>query len=69
MPRKAYNEKSMSVYELAKRLGKDPKRLYDTMRRGDFPLGIAYRGSTGGWVYCIPREPAEHFIRTGRVPE
>ncbi len=65
----------MNISEFASRLGyTNPEALKKAMRRDamrhtrDFPLGFAY--NTGEqWVYVIPREPAEAFIKTGRLPD
>ena len=59
----------MSVPEFSRRSGMDVETIRKQMRKKRFPLGFAIKGEGGSWVYHIPREPAEHYLRTGRLPE
>ena len=55
--------------EMAKVLGKqNPNTIKAALRRGDYPIGMAYKGPGGQWVYDVPREAFMTFARTGRVP-
>ena len=56
--------------EMAKVLGKqNPNTIKAALRRGDYPIGMAYKGPGGQWVYDVPREAFMTFARTGRVPD
>ncbi len=69
MPRKKSNA-CMPVQELAQRIGKSAETIRAAIDSGEFPIGFSTRAK--GNVrkeYWIPREPAEHFLRTGRLPE
>ena len=62
------SELHISVTELAKRMGIDPRTLRNQIITGAFPIGYASKKKDGGMYIYIPREPAEHFLRTGRFP-
>ena len=56
--------------EMARALGKrNPEPIKAALRRGEYPIGIAYKGEGGTWVYDVPREPFMEFVRTGRIPD
>ena len=59
----------MSVAEFSRKSGISITAIHDQMRRGVFPLGFAVRGKNHSFTYHIPREPAEHYLRTGKLPE
>lgn len=63
------NQHRMSVLEFATRSGIDVDTIRDQMRRRVFPLGFAVKGKKRSYTYHIPREPAEYYLRTGRIPE
>ena len=64
------NQYRMSVTEFSERSGMDVETIRDQMRRKVFPLGYCVPGSHGhNRIYHIPREPAEYYLRTGRLPE
>lgn len=55
--------------DVAKIMGiKNPETIRVGLRNGTFPIGFAYQGKKN-WVYIIPKEPFEHFARTGRIKE
>jgi len=62
-------EENMSPAEFARRVGKNPEVIRNAMRAGSFPLGFASRLPSGGWLFVIPRAPAEEFLRTGVLPK
>lgn len=63
------NPYRMSVAEFSQRAGLDVETIRDQMRRKVFPLGYAVKGGSHSYTYHIPREPAEYYLRTGRLPQ
>ena len=64
------DRKYITPNEFAELLGKkNPESIREGLKAGTFPIGMAFKTFSGGWVYFIPREPAEYFARTGRIPE
>ena len=56
--------------EMARVLGKtNPESIRSALRRGTYPIGMAYQTGSDKWVYDVPRAPFEEFARTGRVPK
>ncbi len=55
--------------EMARLLGKEnPATIRAALRRGDYPVGTAYEGPGGRYVYDVPRAAFMEFLRTGRAP-
>ena len=49
--------------EAAKRLGRTQHTIEHGLRSGGLPFGAAYRQASGRYVYIIPREAFERFVR------
>ena len=58
----------ISVAELSKRMGVNPRTLRNQIVDGTFPIGYAAKKKNGNMYIYIPREPAEVFLRTGKFP-
>ena len=59
----------MTVSEFSRKSGMAVTTIQNQMRRGVFPLGFAVRGKNRSFTYHIPREPAEYYLRTGKLPK
>ncbi|MDR1631241.1 MAG: hypothetical protein LBS36_13670 [Oscillospiraceae bacterium] len=63
------NAELITPEEVAQRIGKtNAETVRIGLRNGTFPIGFAYQGKKG-WIYVIPREPFEHFLKTGQVKQ
>lgn len=49
--------------EAAKRLGRTQHTIEHGIRTGELPFGTAFRQASGRFVYIIPREAFERFLR------
>ena len=49
--------------EAARRLGRTQHTIEHGLRTGGLPFGAAYKQASGRYVYIIPREAFERFIR------
>lgn len=68
MPKRS-TDVCMPVSEFSRRSGMYEETIRDQMRRGVFPLGFAVKNGRGGYYHHIPREPAEYYLRTGKLPD
>lgn len=55
----------MTPAEAGRRLGRSQKTIEHGLRTGAFPFGTAYQQASGRYVYIIPREAFERFMRGG----
>lgn len=66
---KKKNPALITPEEMARMLGKtNPEPIREALRRGTYPIGMAYQTGSGQWIYDVPRAPFEEFARSGRVP-
>lgn len=49
--------------EAGRLLGRSQKTIEHGLRTGAFPFGTAYRLPSGRYVYIIPKEAFERFMR------
>ena len=49
--------------EAAQRLGRTQHTIEHGLRTGELPFGTAFRQASGRFVYIIPREAFERFLR------
>ena len=64
------NPHRITPTEMARAFGKkNPEPIREALRRGTYPVGCAYKGPGGKWIYDVPRSAFDEFLRTGRAPE
>ena len=51
--------------EAGRLLGRSQKTVEHGLRTGAFPFGTAYRLPSGRYVYIIPKEAFERFMKGG----
>lgn len=53
----------ISAREAARRLKRSPQTIEKGLRDGTFPVGTCYETAAGRFVYIIPRDAFERFMR------
>lgn len=53
----------ISSRECARQLGRSPSTVECGLRNGTFPIGTAYKTDAGRYVYIIPRDAFDRFMR------
>lgn len=53
--------------EAGRILGRSQKTIEHGLRTGALPFGTAYRQASGRYVYIIPRDAFERFVKGGGV--
>lgn len=53
----------ITAREVARILGRTPATIEHALREGTFPVGTAYKTASGRYVYIIPLEAFERFLR------
>lgn len=53
----------ITAKEAARRLGRRKETIERALRDGTFPVGTCYKTASGRFVYIIPRDAFERFMR------